>query len=168
MFESWARETGARAAIARIFNLSGPYINKPDRYALASFIVDALAERPIEIRAPRRVVRGYVAVEDLVALAFSILLDGGRGALLFETGGEPVDLEAVAHLVSEQLGNVPVPMSDRTPTSATIRPGVTCWSTMGSARQRSRSKFDRQLRSYRGSWREVTETKGVVCPRGPC
>jgi nucleoside-diphosphate-sugar epimerase len=108
MFESWARETGARAAIARIFNLSGPYINKPDRYALASFIVDALAERPIEIRAPRRVVRGYVAVEDLVALAFSILLDGGRGALLFETGGEPVDLEAVAHLVSEQLGNVPV------------------------------------------------------------
>ena len=107
-FAAWAATCGASLAIARIYNLAGPYINKPENYALASFIVDALADRPIVIRAPRRVVRGYVAIDDLLCLIFSILLQREPEAVRFETGGSPVEIEDVARLVSGELGEVPI------------------------------------------------------------
>ena len=54
-FAEWAdRNHRRRAVIARLFNLSGPYINKHGSYALAAFILDALAGGPIRIRAPHR------------------------------------------------------------------------------------------------------------------
>src|SRR5206468_11290266 len=43
IFADWADETSNRVVAARLFALSGPYINKPETYALASFILDALA-----------------------------------------------------------------------------------------------------------------------------
>ncbi len=76
LFADWAEARNKRAVIARIFNISGPYINKHQSYALAAFILDALASRPISIRATRPVVRGYVAVRELMSLAFALLLDG--------------------------------------------------------------------------------------------
>ena len=48
IFERWAREHGATLVVGRLFALSGPYINKPD-YALASFILDALEGRTIQV-----------------------------------------------------------------------------------------------------------------------
>lgn len=50
-FADWARRRGARAVIGRVFNLSGPYINRRSTYALASFIADALAGRPVRVGA---------------------------------------------------------------------------------------------------------------------
>lgn len=48
-FAEWADRGGRRAVVARIFNLSGPYINKQSSYALACFVADALAGRAITI-----------------------------------------------------------------------------------------------------------------------
>jgi nucleoside-diphosphate-sugar epimerase len=53
-FAAWADAAGKRAVIARIFALTGPYINKPGAYAIASFLADAMAARPVEVRAPVR------------------------------------------------------------------------------------------------------------------
>ncbi len=102
-FAGWAltRPDECRAAIGRIYSVSGPYINKPQNYALASFILDALAGRPIEVRAHMPVFRSYAAVRDLVSLVFAMLLaDRGDPVLRFDTGGEALELETVARLTA--------------------------------------------------------------------
>lgn len=101
-FAGWAATTGKRAVIARIFNLTGPYINKHAAYAMASFILDALAGRAITVRAPREVIRGYVAIRELISLALALL--GECGVTRFSTGGEPLELGEVARAVADALG----------------------------------------------------------------
>lgn len=107
-FADWAGRTGKRAVIARIFNLSGPHINKHGSYALASFILDALAGRPITVRAGHPVVRGYVAIRELMSLALALLLEPGGGVVRFDSGGEPVELGELAETVRRAIGGGPV------------------------------------------------------------
>ncbi len=109
-FADWARTRGARAVIGRIYNLSGPYMNKHDAYALASFIRDALAGRPVRVNAPRAVVRGYVAIRELMSLVFALLAqEGARGEVVrFDSGGAALELGEVAAVVVQALGGGPV------------------------------------------------------------
>lgn len=103
-FANWAAARGRRAVIGRIFNITGPYINKHQAYAMASFILDALAGRPIAVHAPRPVIRGYVAVHELLSLVFALLNAAPDGVERFETGGEALELGEVAARVAEVLG----------------------------------------------------------------
>lgn len=103
-FAGWAEQSGRTAVITRIFNLSGPHINKHQSYALASFIIDALAGRPVTVRAPHRVVRGYVAIRELMALVLSLMLRPAAGVVRFDTGGAPLELEEAARIVAEVVG----------------------------------------------------------------
>jgi UDP-glucuronate decarboxylase len=102
----WCQRRRKRAVIARVFNLSGPYINKQSSYALACFIADALAGRPIEIRATRPVLRSYVAISELMSVVFGALTDGEAGPLLFDTAGDDVyEMDEIAAVVGEALGH---------------------------------------------------------------
>lgn len=104
-FAGWAERRRRRAVIARVFNLSGPYINKQSSYALACFIADALAGRPIEIRATRPVLRSYVAISELMSVVFGALTDGEAGPVLFDTAGDDVlEMDAIAAAVTQALG----------------------------------------------------------------
>jgi nucleoside-diphosphate-sugar epimerase len=103
-FAGWADGRGKSAVIARIFNLSGPYINKHSSYALASFILDAQAGRSIEIRATRAVMRGYVAVRELMSLVFALLLGAEQRVIRFDTGGVPMEMQDIAEAVAAQCG----------------------------------------------------------------
>ncbi len=99
-FTEWAEGRGARAAIARVFNVSGPYINKLSSYALAAFIADALAGRPIAIKARRPVIRSYVAISELMSVVFGLLTDGESGASRFDTAGErALEMSEIARAV---------------------------------------------------------------------
>jgi nucleoside-diphosphate-sugar epimerase len=105
LFAEACRAAGTRLAVARIFNLSGPYINKLDSYALASFLIDALAGRPIAIRAAQRVERSYVHVGDVVGLALAVLLDPGSEAVTLDTAGERVvEVGELAALIRDIVG----------------------------------------------------------------
>jgi UDP-glucuronate decarboxylase len=105
LFADACRAAGTSLAVARIFNLSGPYINKLDSYALASFLVDALAGRPIAIRAAQRVERSYVHVGDVAGLALAVLLEPGGEAVTFDTAGERfVEVGELATLVRDVAG----------------------------------------------------------------
>lgn len=108
MFAQWAELRGTRAVIARIFALSGPHINKHDTYALASFIGDALAGRPISIRADFPVYRSYVAIRELASLVFAAMLDDGANVVRFSTGGERLEMQRIAEIVSETVGRVDI------------------------------------------------------------
>lgn len=104
-FAEWAENTGRRAVITRVFNVSGPYINKPEHYALGSFIVDALAGKPVEVRAPFRVIRGMVAIRELMSVVFAELLAAPSGVEQFDSGGTPLELGELAAHVAAVLGS---------------------------------------------------------------
>jgi len=105
-FAGWAEaDITRRAIITRIYSLSGPYINKHNTYALASFIVDALTDRPIAVRAPMRVLRSYVAIRELVSLVLvQSLRRSGGSVFRYDSGGLPFELAEVAAEVAIQLG----------------------------------------------------------------
>jgi nucleoside-diphosphate-sugar epimerase len=93
--------------IPRLFNLSGPFINKHELYALSSMIKMVLAGRPITIRAAHRVLRSYIHVADLVTLAFAMLLEPqGGDEPVFDTAGDDVlDMDDLAKYVRVALGH---------------------------------------------------------------
>lgn len=105
-FAAWAEaDKGRRAVVTRIYSLTGPFMNKHDTYALASFIIDALAGRPISVRAPMRVMRGYVAIRELVSLVLLQLLgSGGVPVCRYDSGGAVLELREVAAEVARVLG----------------------------------------------------------------
>lgn len=105
-FEAWAgADAGRRAVIGRIYSLAGPFINKHETYALASFILDALSHRPIEVKARNRVVRSYVAVRELLSVAImELLAEPGDDVVQFDSGGEAMELGDVAQIVARRLG----------------------------------------------------------------
>jgi UDP-glucuronate decarboxylase len=107
-FARWAEDRGRRAVVARIFALSGPHINKHDTYALASFIRDALAGGPISIRSDHPVYRSYVSIRELMSLVFGLMLEEAAGVVRFSTGGERLEMQRVAEIVSETLGPVAI------------------------------------------------------------
>jgi nucleoside-diphosphate-sugar epimerase len=88
-FVKLAEEKSIPLVMPRLFNLSGPYINKHETYALASMILSALSKGEIKIHATHQVIRSYVSVEDLLALAFACLLNPhNHDARIFDTAGE--------------------------------------------------------------------------------
>jgi nucleoside-diphosphate-sugar epimerase len=107
-FSRWAEATGCRAVIARVFNLSGPYINKQDVYALASFIKDALRDLPISIQANKPVFRSFVAIEELMSVVVGQLLLSRNGTVRFDAvGEETIELGDLAVQVQQALKRPP-------------------------------------------------------------
>lgn len=120
VFATWAQETGHRAVIGRVYAISGPHMNKPQAYALASFMRDALDGKPIAVRAPHPVIRSYVAIRELISLVFALLLESDSGVERFDSGGDPLELADVAQAVADtlpgtQVARTPItsPQSDR-------------------------------------------------------
>ena len=101
LFEQFAlAKPGRRAFVSRLFNLSGPYINKP--YALASFIDQARSGR-IHVRATHPVVRSYTSACNLLGVAMGQLLaDDAPPFLRVETAGDQqVEVGELARLVRD-------------------------------------------------------------------
>ncbi len=105
-FFALARDLGFKIVIPRIFNLSGPFINKVEHYALSSFIMSARRENIIKIRAATLVVRSYVYAADLISLCFSLLLTKANAPHApFDTAGElEIELSQLAQAVALVLG----------------------------------------------------------------
>lgn len=97
----------ARLIAPRIFNISGPYINKFRAYVLASIILDTLQGGPIELKANMRVYRSYVYVADVLDVVFRYLLDDGYdlfSPFIDIAGVEVIEVGELAHSVIEVLG----------------------------------------------------------------
>lgn len=106
LFSAWAAAApDRRALIMRIHSLTGPFINKHDTYAFASFVLDALAGRPITVTAPMRVERSYIAVRELLSLALAALLaPEGPAVRQLDSGGEALELGDLAQRIAAELG----------------------------------------------------------------
>jgi nucleoside-diphosphate-sugar epimerase len=88
--------------IARVFNLSGPNINKVEKYALGSILRAALHGGPIRLRAAHPVIRSYVDVGDAITVSLSTVADAEREpVVLFETVGEQeIEIGMLARLAA--------------------------------------------------------------------
>jgi nucleoside-diphosphate-sugar epimerase len=100
---TWAGEHGVSLLIPRIFNVGGPYMTHPDRYALGDFIRQARTGGMIEIGARRPVLRSYVHVLELAAVTFDLAL-GEDPMLVFDTAGpQVVEMADLAAAVGRAL-----------------------------------------------------------------
>jgi nucleoside-diphosphate-sugar epimerase len=92
--------------VARVFNVAGPWMTKVEGFALGSLIRQVLDGGPVEVRARHRVVRSYVDVADLAALAVAATTAPSvAGDLRFDTAGEvAVEVGELAERVARVLG----------------------------------------------------------------
>jgi len=104
-FAQLAGQEGIPLAIARIFNLAGPYINKVNTYALSSIILDVLRGGPVILRACHPIIRSYVSILDVIDLALCTLSDREQPiAEPFDTAGErEIELSELAQLCASVL-----------------------------------------------------------------
>lgn len=104
-FTSACQAAGCGLIIARVFNLSGPHINKFQSYALASFIVQTLETSSININARYPVLRSYYFIGDLVELCVRLLISQTTpGTECFDVAGdEVVELGSLAQRVLNTL-----------------------------------------------------------------
>jgi nucleoside-diphosphate-sugar epimerase len=101
-----------RIVVPRLFNLAGPFLNKPDHYVLGSIINDIARGGPIRLHAARPVVRSYVHVCDLVELVFAMIMgEGPMPHVAFDTAGEcEVEVGELAELAASVLGEPGMPI----------------------------------------------------------
>jgi nucleoside-diphosphate-sugar epimerase len=104
-FSDAMRGLGGRIAIARVFNVAGPWMPDPKGFALASMIDQVRAGGPLKVRASHPVRRSFVDVEDLAALAVALAGDGPDDVLFETAGDEVVEVGELAERVARVLGN---------------------------------------------------------------
>lgn len=92
-FEAIGQQYRFPVVSPRVFNISGPYINKHNLYALASIISACQASETISVRATHQVIRSYYSVIDLIELCCRLMLserDKGAAFHVFDTVGTEV------------------------------------------------------------------------------
>jgi nucleoside-diphosphate-sugar epimerase len=167
VFADACAAAGTKLVTARVFNLAGEYINKLGNYALSSFILDALAGRPIVVRATRPVERSYMYVGDVVTLALTCLLDNEPAPPVFDTVGERVvEVGELAELVRDKCGQRDIPIQ-RAPRDDTLTADryVGDIGTMRRAlglRQLAFKRLSRQIEATAGFLRHVSATQSGV------
>lgn len=110
-FRAVSKGLGIRLVVPRIFNVSGPLINKQDSYVLSSVINAVLSGAPIELHARRKVVRGYVALRDVLEVLFGWLLSSTMPEqLVLDTGGRLVEAGELAKRVLDVLHRTDLPI----------------------------------------------------------
>jgi nucleoside-diphosphate-sugar epimerase len=116
-FTAACEAKGIGLIIPRVFNVSGPYINKFDSYALASFIFQVLNSNPVTINARRPVIRSYYFIGDLIELCLQLLLKQVTGKTeSFDTAGEEViELGELAQRVGTVLADRTLVICQRLP-----------------------------------------------------
>jgi UDP-glucuronate decarboxylase len=99
-------DVGSRSLMARVFNVSGPWLMKPEAFALSDIIRQVDAGGPVRIRASHQVIRSYVDVEDLVSVMVAASLDAALPAdLQVDTVGEvEVEVGDLAERIRRVLG----------------------------------------------------------------
>ena len=102
-------DAGRSTAIARVFNVAGPYLVKPRGFALSDLVLQARERDELEIRARHPVLRSYADVDDLARLLLA-LLDAGEDAVFDTAGEEEIEVGQLARRVAAQAGRPDLPI----------------------------------------------------------
>ena len=91
---------GKKSILIRPWSLSGTMVSKDYEYAFSSFIRQSFGGEII-VKSPDRVFRRYVAAEDFLALALAKMFSNSSTAEVFDSGGELISLDNLAHKIAE-------------------------------------------------------------------
>ena len=97
-----------KAAIIRIFNISGPFLHKSDTFALSKILKEIEQSGVVRIESDYYVRRSYVYVGEVVELAFQIMLGLVNSPNTpFDTrGSEVIEIEELAARCIKVLGKM--------------------------------------------------------------
>jgi dTDP-glucose 4,6-dehydratase len=94
--------------IARGFSFFGPYLPLSEKFAIGSFLRDALAGGPIRIRGDGSPVRSYLYGADLAIWLHTLLLRGKPGYPYNVGSDQAINLTDLAHEVAAANGGARV------------------------------------------------------------
>jgi nucleoside-diphosphate-sugar epimerase len=101
-FKKLAESISAPLIIPRIFNIAGPYINKLDMYAIASFAAQLMSKKEIVINASNPVIRSYIHIFDLIKILLEWSFKNDEKYFLFDSANiDEIELEELAKLTLE-------------------------------------------------------------------
>lgn len=104
-FTAQVTRNGGRLCVVRAYALSGPYMTKPETYALGNMVLQGLRHRTVEVKAARPVRRSYMVIEDMLRVAISAVDALPQAShVTFETAGEVVEMGELASRVLAVLG----------------------------------------------------------------
>ena len=109
LFLRYGAAQGIPVMIGRIYNISGPYINKISSYALSSFICQGILRRRINIDSRHFVFRSYLDLEDLLSIVLCEMPEPDRmwAKPVDLCGPLTVELHDVAEAAATSLGLEP-------------------------------------------------------------
>ena len=101
-----AADVTSRSLMVRVFNVGGPWLLKPEAFAISDIIRQVDGGGPVRIRATHPVVRSYVDVEDIVSVMIAAALDPSMEADLVVDTAVEVDIEVgdLADVIRQVLG----------------------------------------------------------------
>jgi nucleoside-diphosphate-sugar epimerase len=105
LFQEICNKSDIKLIVPRIFNLSGPYINKLNAYALSSIIANVVAGESVLIRANKPVFRSYIYILDLLLICIRMMFsERFEKIVCFDTvGDEMVEVGELAEKVCKLL-----------------------------------------------------------------
>ena len=106
--------------IARGFSFFGPYLPLTDKFAIGSFMRDALAGRPIRILGDGTPLRSYLYAADLAVWLLTLLAKGTPSEAYNLGSDEIIDLAGLAGAVAT-AGDVPIAIVQPRPSGAPQR-----------------------------------------------
>jgi nucleoside-diphosphate-sugar epimerase len=94
------RQATGGCAIARIYNVGGPHVTKPNVFLLTDIIRQALATDTVVLTSHRPVLRSFVDVEDVAEWAIAM---AGQDVRVDAAGPQIVESQALVRLVESAL-----------------------------------------------------------------
>ncbi|MFZ9470076.1 MAG: NAD-dependent epimerase/dehydratase family protein [Rickettsiales bacterium] len=78
--QNLAKKHNLNLLITRIFNIGGPYVNKPENFALYNFLLQARSHKNIRIEAKNDIYRSFVHLENLSDFFYCWLNDHNKNS----------------------------------------------------------------------------------------
>jgi nucleoside-diphosphate-sugar epimerase len=91
---------GVRTLIARPWSVTGGLVTRPERYAFSN-LIRQIRTGAVSIDARHEVIRRFVGVDDFFAVCVATAVRGGG---VIDSGGERIELGALAHRMATVLG----------------------------------------------------------------
>lgn len=102
-------DSGIDCVISRGFAFVGPYLPLTGKFAVGSFLRDAVKGGPISIQGDGTQVRSYLYAADLAVWLLSILALGGSGKAYNVGSDAPISLRELAECIAQRVpGRCPV------------------------------------------------------------